>query len=263
MPKLEGYSVEISLHLFSDPLSRTFSVGWLEKKKKTVEPGPACTWLFLCQCMGWDLLVQRLILLIQEWVWLQDPYVLPEMTLDLCSSPDVWHWMLPTQQASCRRPGCVSGSCGSFLLDPVSPTSCSQLHQWLKTLLTILQGCGPDPQHLIIMLSKPFQLWIKKEQSEISAQSPAAHIIEGFYSLTPMGHCKPWLTQQARRYSPQETMQFWYTTHLDQHRRKQGRWEEICGTQLEDEGMKTGHNRTTANFQEIQHHENEILLDRE
>lgn len=102
--------------------------------------------------------------------------------------------------------------------------------EWLKILLTILQGCGPEPQHLIIMLSKPFKSWIKKEQSEVCSLSPAAHIIEGFYSLTPMGHCKPWLTQKARRYSPQEIMQFWYTTHLDQCRRKQGRWEEICGT---------------------------------
>lgn len=47
--------------------------------------------------------------------WLQNPHVLPKTTLALCSSPDVWHCSLPTQQASGRRPGWVSGSHGSFL----------------------------------------------------------------------------------------------------------------------------------------------------
>lgn len=49
----------------------------------------------------------------------------------------------------------------------------------------------------------------------------------GFLQLNPNGHCKPSLTQEARMYSPQDRVQFWYTTHLDQCRRKQGRWEEI------------------------------------
>lgn len=56
--------------------------------------------------------------------------------------------------------------------------------EWLKIPLTILQGCGPEPQHLIVMLSKPFKSWVKKEQSEISL-SPAAHIIERFLQPNP------------------------------------------------------------------------------
>lgn len=165
--------------------------------------------------------------------WLQNPHVLP--TLALCSSPDFWHCLLPTQQASGRRPGWVSGSHGSFLPSFLPSWSC-QSHillsaaERLKILLTALEGCNPEPQYLIAVLSEPSKSWIKKEQSEICSLSPAAYIMEGFYSLSPMGHCKPWLSREVRRYSPQERVQLWYTPHLDTCRRKQGRWEEICGT---------------------------------
>lgn len=182
--------------------------------------------------MGWDLLGQCLHLLIWEWVWLQNSYVLPKIILSECSSPDVWHYMLPTQQASGRRAGHVLGSHGSFLpsfliLSVPHPVFSCTVTQ--KSLLTTLQGCGPDPQHLIIILSK---LWIKKEQSEICSLSAAAHIIEGFYNLTPVGHCKPWLTQQARRYSGESTVLVYNPSGSTQKETRQMRrnmWDMLRG----------------------------------
>lgn len=152
--------------------------------------------------------------------------------LFLCSSPDVWHYMLPTQQANGRRAGRVSGSHGSFLpsfliLSVPHPVFSCTVTQ--KSLLTTLQGCGPDPQHLIIILSK---LWIKKEQSEICSLSAAAHIIEGFYNLTPVGHCKPWLTQQARRYSGESTVLVYNPSGSTQKETRQMRrnmWDMLRG----------------------------------
>lgn len=93
------------------------------------------------------------------------------------------------------------------------PSWSCQLHILLsavecpKSLLTALGGCGPEPQRSIVVLPEPFKSWMKKEQSEICSLSPDAHIIEGFYSLSPTGHCKRWLSQEARRYFPQERVQ--------------------------------------------------------
>lgn len=89
----------------------------------------------------------------------------------------------------------------------------------LKILLTALRDCGPEPQHSIVVLSKPFESWIKKEQSEICSLSPAAHI-EGFYSRSPMGHCKPWLSQEAKDILHRRECNSSIQTHLDTCRNK-------------------------------------------
>lgn len=70
----------------------------------------------------------------------------------------------------------------------------------------------------------------------------------GFLQPNPNGALQTHIDSRSQRYSPRERVQFLYTTHLDQCRRKQGRWGELCGTQLEDEGIKTGPSRTAANF---------------
>lgn len=189
------------------PSSWTLDVGWLWTERWTigllndcscVSPWDAACWGNVCiSCSG-------------SRRWLQNPYALPKILLTcvhpqtsgitccLPSKPVVGDLAEP--QVHMGASFLPSWSCQSHIL--LSAAEC------LKILLTALEGIGPEPQHLIVVLSEPFKSWIKKEQSEMCSLGPAAHIIEGFYSLIPMGHCKPWLSQEARRYSPQERVQF-------------------------------------------------------